>query len=282
MNLYRSQLDVERIDRPAVQHGAGPSHKVRPLIAPGDWKAIDPFLLLMEDWFSGSDFEPHPHRGIETVTYILEGNLEYRDNHGTEETIPPGDVQWQVAGRGLVHHGEPPPGEAVHLLQLWINLPARDKLVPADTQSLHSAAQPVRREAGAEVRVFSGASGNILSSTRNHTPVTMVEITLDPGAAVEQEVPAGFRAFVLPISGTGNVGTSQAAIATGEIAWLAASELDGVVSLTAGANGLKALLFAGQPLGEPVAAHGPFVMNTVEQLSQGFAEYRATGERFGL
>lgn len=277
------ELTVERVDRPPIHPGVGPTHKVRPLIEPGQWQATDPFLLLMEDWISGpSAFEPHPHRGIETITYQLEGDQKYWDNQGGDEVLPAGDIQWQVAGRGLVHHGEAINDQPIHLLQLWINLPAKDKFMPVDTQQLRAGAQPTRREGGALIRVLSGRSGDIVSTTRNRTPITMVEIDLEPGAHVTQEVPAGFKAFVAPLSGRGAVGASQVELAAGEIAWLSPVDADGRVSLVAGSAGLKALVVAGKPLGEPVAARGPFVMNTKEQLDQAYAEYRATGDRFGL
>lgn len=277
------ELNVDRVDRPPIHAGVGPTHRVRPLIEPGHWRATDPFLLLMEDWVDGaSNFEPHPHRGIETVTYQLEGAQKYWDNQGGDAILSAGEIQWQVAGGGLVHHGEPINDQTIHLLQLWINLPAKDKYMPVDTQHFRVMDQPVRSEDRALIRVLSGRSGDVVSTTRNRTPITMVEVTLEPGARVAQEVPAGFKAFVAPLSGSGAVGASQTAMTAGEIGWLSPSQQDARISLVAGAAGFRALVFAGKPLGEPVAARGPFVMNTIEQLDQAYADYRAAGDRFGL
>ncbi len=274
--------DVARIDTPEIGRGMSDAHRVRQLVPPGDWAATDPFLLLMEDWFPEGVFDNHPHRGIETVTYVIDGTIEHYDSHGNTGTIRPGDAQWLTTGRGLVHNERPAAGQTVHLLQLWINLPRADKLVKAHHQDLLAAATPVRREHGAEIRVFSGSSGTVTSATRNHAAVTMVEIRLEPHARVEQDLPGGFNAFVAPLEGTGAIGSSATPVRAGQVAWLTPSGDASIVALVAGEQGLRALLFAGQPLHEPVAARGPFVMNTDAELSEGFAEFRRQGERFGL
>src|SRR4051794_10610214 len=167
--------EVVRIDSPPVVRGMSDAHRVRVLVPPGDWAASDPFLLLMEDWFPAGVFDRHPHRGIETVTYVLDGTVEHYDNHGNAGSIGPGSALWLTAGRGLIHNERPAEGQTVHLLQLWVNLPRADKLVPARYQELQADALPVRREPGAEIRVFSGASGPVTAPTRNYAPVTMVE-----------------------------------------------------------------------------------------------------------
>src|SRR5215207_1437866 len=167
--------DVARVDRPEIRRGMNDSHRVRPLVEPGEWAWTDPFLLLMEDWFPEGVFDKHPHRGIETVTLVLDGIIEHYDNHGNKGTLHPGDALWLTAGRGLIHNEKPAPGQTVHLLQLWINLPRANKRVPAHYQELRAAELPVRREGGAEIRVFSGTSGTATAPTRNLTPVTMVE-----------------------------------------------------------------------------------------------------------
>ena len=137
-----------------------PQHRVRPLMPAamrGDFAATDPFLALMEDWFPRGVFGKHPHRGIETVTYVVEGRIDHYDNQGHESTILPGDVQWMTAGRGLIHNEIPAEGVTVHSLQLWVNLPAADKMTAPRYQDLAGDAVPVRRQPGVEIRVFSGA-----------------------------------------------------------------------------------------------------------------------------
>ena len=273
--------DVARVDRPVVRRGMNDSHRVRPLVEPGEWVWTDPFLLLMEDWFPEGVFDKHPHRGIETVTLVLDGIIEHYDNHGNKGTLHPGDVQWLTAGRGIIHNEKPAPGQTVHLLQLWVNLPSTDKLVSAHHQEIKAGSAPVRREPGVEALVFSGSSGEVAAPTKNHAPVTMVEVRLEPHARFEQELPAGFNGFVVALESSGTVGASETAIQASEVAWLTRSDEPSTVRFSGGENGLRVVLFAGKPLGEPVAARGPFVMNTEAELSVGFAEYRAQGDRFG-
>jgi redox-sensitive bicupin YhaK (pirin superfamily) len=154
--------------------------------------------------------------------------------------------------------------------------------VPARHQDLKADARPVRHEPGAEIRVFSGASGSVKASTLNYTPVTMVEVRLEPHARVEQDLPDGFNAFVVMLEGGGTIGSSAAAVRAGQVAWLTQSSQASTVTLASGDQGMRMILYAGQPLREPVAAQGPFVMNTEAELYASFAEFRAQGERFGL
>jgi hypothetical protein len=153
--------------------------------------------------------------------------------------------------------------------------------VSAHHQELKAESILIRREKGVEARVLSGSSGPAAAVTRNHVPVTLVEVRLEPYARFEQELPAGFNAFVAALDGSGTIGASEAAIHASEVAWLTRSDEPSTVRFAGGEQGLRAVLFAGKPLREPVAAQGPFVMNTEAELRAGFAEYRAQGERFG-
>jgi quercetin 2,3-dioxygenase len=276
--LKRSVL---KIDRPAAQQGMTPQHRVRPLMPAamrGQWAEIDPFLGLMEDWFPRGVFGKHPHRGIETVTYVLEGRI---DNQGYRGVILPGDAQWMTAGRGLIHNEVPAEGDTVHCLQLWVNLPASAKMTAPRYQELIAKDLATRREPGAEIRVFSGASGQVTASTKNHVPVTMVEIRLDPGAAVRQDLPADYNALVVVLEGAATIGEEGAAIVAGDVVWLTRGGNDGQseARLAASDKPLRALLYGGRPLSEPVVARGPFVMNTQAEIDEAYADYRAG--RFG-
>jgi quercetin 2,3-dioxygenase len=282
MTTHQPRRDVERVDRPKISRGMSDTHRVRALVPPGDWAGSDPFLLLMEDWFPDGVFDRHPHRGIETVTYVIDGAIEHYDNHGNTGRINPGDALWLTAGRGLIHDEKPADGGTAHILQLWVNLPGDAKLVPARFQELRADAVPVRREPGAVVRVFSGASGGVTAPTRNYAPVTMVEIRLQPGARVEQDLPADYNGFIVMLDGGGEIGASATEVGAGDVAWLTHSAGASAVTFAPGDQGARALLFAGKPLREPVAARGPFVMNTEDELRAGFAEFRNSGERFGL
>lgn len=280
MESTLTQREVVRIDSPAIRRGYSDAHRARALVEPGNWAASDPFLLLMEDWFPIGVFEQHPHRGIETVTYVLEGELEHYDNHGQKGRVRAGDALWLTAGRGLIHNELPLDGETVHILQLWVNLPRKDKLVSSRLQVLDAAHVPIRREGGAELRVFSGESGHATSATQNYAKVTMVEARLEPSSRIEQLLPPGYNAFVVVVSGEGTIGTS-ATVRAGQVAFLSSSEAPSAVLFASGEQHLRAILFAGYPLRESVAARGPFVMNTEEELKSAYAEYRAAGEKFG-
>ncbi len=145
------QREVSRIDTPKVQI-ISDVHRLRVLVPPGNWADTDPFLVLVEDWFTGLAFDDHPHRGFETVTYMIEGTTSHFDNHGNRGLTGPGEALWLTAGCGIVHN-EVPVGNA-HLLQLWVNLPRAQKNVPANFQELKTGNTPMRSLPGAEVIVF--------------------------------------------------------------------------------------------------------------------------------
>ena len=282
MSLFHRS--VLRIDHPEVQQGMTREHRVRPLMPAamrGDYAATDPFLALMEDWFPRGVFGKHPHRGIETVTYVIEGRIDHYDNLGHSGAILPGDAQWMTAGRGLIHNEIPAEGDVVHSLQLWVNLPATDKMTAPRYQDLAGAAMPARREPGAEVRVFSGSSGSVTAPTKTFTPVTMVEIRLDPQASVRQDLPADFNAVVVVLEGAGAIGADAKPVSAGDVAWLTRRESAAMseVEIRTAEKPLRALIYAGRPLREPVVAGGPFVMNTQAEIDQAYADYRAG--RFG-
>ena len=277
MNTPILQRSVARIDHPRVQQGMTDQHRNRPLIPPGsDPKAVDPFLLMMEDWFPRGVFERHPHRGIETITYVIEGQFDHYDNYGNKGSLMAGDVQWMTAGRGIIHVEQPAEGTTAHLFQLWVNLPAVDKMVEPRTQNLIGADLPVRRELGAEIRVFSGKSGQVNSPTKNYAPVIMIEARLEAGTRIRQELPADYTAFLVVLDGDGLVGRDRSPVRAGDVVWLTrAADALSEVEIVGGAAPLRVLLFAGRPLREPVVARGPFVMNTEEQIRQANADYQA-------
>jgi quercetin 2,3-dioxygenase len=272
---------VARIDHPSMRIGMTPQHRIRPLVHPADPAETDPFLVLMEDWFPRGVFDKHPHRGMETVTYVIEGQLDHYDSYGNEGSILPGNVQWMTAGRGLIHLEQPAENVTVHSLQLWVNLPAADKLVEPSAQNLTGADMPVRREPGAVIRVFSGKSGDVVAPTRNYAPVTMLEVQLEPGARIKEELPADYNAFIVVLEGDGSIGGERTAVRAGDVVWLTRTDGggDSEVEIAGGSVALRALLYAGRPLREPVVAQGPFVMNTEEQIREAYLDYRAG--RFG-
>lgn len=274
--------EVKRVDTPKMLPGGTASHRNRMLVSPELGSEIDPFLVLMEDWYSQGAFQNHPHRGIETVTYMLDGYNAHYDNHGNKGVIGPGEALWLTAGKGLLHNEVPIDDRPIHTLQLWVNLPRNDKLVPASFQELKNGRLPRRKLPGVEVIVFSGASGEAVSPTRNHAQVTMVEVRLEPNSFFEQELPADSNSFVVVLEGDGFIGANRAFAQSGQVAWFPYEAEESKAAFATKEKSLRAILFAGKPLGEPVVSRGPFVMNTEEEIEEAFVEFRRQGDRFGL
>ena len=244
---------------------------------------LDPFLLL--DAFRSDDpgdyiagFPPHPHRGFETVTYLLNGRMRHADSAGHEGVIEPGGVQWMTAGRGIVH-SEMPEQENGLLegFQLWINLPASHKLDPPQYQEHAADRIPLESRAGGRLRVVAGSTSQ---GTRGpvEQPLTdplYLDLCLDPDADFTEPLAPGHNAFVYVIGGAvrlEDASGSQATLQRDQLGILGAG--DGV-SLRSESEGARLLLVAGKPLGEPVARGGPFVMNTEAEVRQAFIDYQA-------
>ncbi|MEH7308495.1 pirin family protein [Neobacillus drentensis] len=269
------QRGIERIWN--VQHQQhSPIHTAGMVLDPNKMKESDPFLFLAEDFFKKGTFDFHPHRGIETVTYVIEGKLEHQDNKAGRGELEPGDVQWMTAGRGVIHIEDPAEGETVHSLQLWVNLPREHKMAEPRYQNLRAKDMPVREEEGAQIRIFSGSSGGIQSTTKNYVPVTMVEINIQPGASVTQDLPGDYHSFMYVLDGKGLFGKNKKEAEKGHVLLLEKGEAgqNSEVSMTA-EEPLRVLLYAGEPLNEPIVARGPFVMNTEEEIRQAYRDYMA-------
>ena len=261
--------------RNVVYQENSPTHKVGLVIEPGNWEETDPFLLMAEDFFERGTFGPHPHRGIETVTYVIDGNLEHYDNKMGGGELHPGDVQWMTAGKGIIHSEEPAIGEVVNCLQLWVNLPSDKKMTEPRYQNMRAEDMPVRREDGATIRVFSGSSADVIADTKNHVPVTMVEMKLDTGATVIQDLPGNYNGFLYVVAGKGTFGNEGTTGEKGQVLWLehGITAEKSEVKIHA-LEKMHIMLYAGLPVGEKVVARGPFVMNTEEQVMQAYQDYR--------
>jgi quercetin 2,3-dioxygenase len=259
-----------------TEQKVSPVHTAGPVLAPGNWVDYDPFLLLMEDKFEKGAFDVHPHRGIETLTYIIDGRIEHYDNAtGAGGILEKGDLQFMTAGRGVLHNESPLDGEKVHLLQLWVNLPRKYKMVKPRYQNMHAKDMPVREENGALIRVYSGSSGDMVSNTLNYAPVTFVEIILEKGSSIVQDLPGSYNGYIYVLEGSGTFGENKVEAKKGQAMWLGSSddsELSGI-QFTANEN-LRLVLFAGEPIKEPVVAYGPFVMNTEDEIRQAYQDYR--------
>jgi redox-sensitive bicupin YhaK (pirin superfamily) len=246
------------------------------IITPRDPRRIDPFLALAEDWFSEPGFEWHPHRGIETVTTVLDGVLEHGDNLGNAGALEPGDIQWMTAGRGIVHRELAFRNDHVHTLQLWINLPAKHKMVQTGYQDLRAAARVRTETPGVTVDVVAGGALGTTSAYVNHSRIQGAILTIAPGARLEYELPAGHRAFFYVLSGRARIG--ERVVNAGQIGW-SDPAADGSASITVRSatadEDACVMTYSGTPLREPVVMGGPFVMNSRDQIEQAYRDFHA-------
>ncbi len=269
------------VDGQSTRDGAG-VELVR-LIGQPALMDLDPFLLLdafrsdrPDDYIAG--FPPHPHRGFETVTYILDGRMRHRDNRGNEGVIEAGGIQWMTAGRGIVH-SEMPEQEQGMLegFQLWINLPSTHKMAPPAYQEHAAAAIPVERRDGASVRVIAGETsvGTRGPVSQPLTAPLYLDVDLESGARFDETVGAGHSVIVYLIDGEISLGDDDSGkdrVRRDQLAVLGPGD---AVSLHAPGQAARFLLIAARPLNEPIARAGPFVMNTEAELRQAFADYQA-------
>lgn len=268
---------IDRIEQP-IERGASEQVEAKRLILRDDFARQSPFLRFSEDWFAApGEFETHPHRGMETVTLVLEGALHHRDHTGAEGVLRPGDVQWMTAGRGVLHSEMPHGRERAHTLQLWLNLPAAAKMVPPHYVDQPLATVPVRRLPGVEVRVYAGASGDIRHASGSHWPMILLDIAIEAAHRFEAEIPAAYRAFVYVLQGGAQLGADRRHVRAPHVAWFEPGAIAAAADTIsfAAEEPFRCLLYAGPPIEEPVVAYGPFVMNTVDEIRQAFADYQS-------
>ncbi|MBV9582208.1 MAG: pirin family protein [Chloroflexi bacterium] len=252
---------------------------------------LDPFIHL--DQMGEVEYAPgeargtswHPHRGFETVTYMIDGTFEHHDSNGGGGVITNGDTQWMTAGAGILHIERPPEqlvmsGGLFHGLQLWVNLPSRDKLSAPRYQDIRAdrVALLTSPDGGALVRVIAGEVDGHAGPGVTYTPISVVHATLQPGAEVDIPWRPDFNALVYVLSGKGAVGAERRPIRTGQLAVLGAGDAIRVAadrSQDSHTPALDVYIMGGQPIGEEVAWYGPFVMNTHEELARAFDDYRS-------
>jgi quercetin 2,3-dioxygenase len=254
----------------------------RLIIPPGNWEAADPFLLMVEDFFhTPAGFPDHPHRGIETVTFVLGGELRHADNRGNSGVLGETDVQWMTAGSGIIHAELPHQESTVHSLQLWLNMPSDRKMMPSGYQDLHGAESVIAADDGVSVRVLSGNVDGVEASTINVVPVLYLEVTMQAGKRVKLPIPASYNGFVHVLEGSIEAGADAEQGKTGDVLWLDYPETEsGDSRLTIAAlTRSRFLLVTGRPIREPVVAYGPFVMNSAQDIREAFEDYQAG--RFG-
>jgi redox-sensitive bicupin YhaK (pirin superfamily) len=268
---------------PAINTSDGAGVRLRRSLGSNEHTRLDPFLMLDEfssmnpgDYIAG--FPAHPHRGFETITYILDGHMRHEDHLGNQGDLKSGGVQWMTAGRGIIHSEMPQQLEGrMRGFQLWINLPAREKMKPAGYRDIQPEEIPVRTlPGGGTAKVIAGRldadgvqiDGPIAGLT---TEPLYLDIALPPGASFTQAIPRGHNAMAYVFEGQLQLTGTDSLLATHSAAILADGDL---AALTAGSDGARFLLLAGRPIGEPIVQHGPFVMNTVAEIKQAILDYQ--------
>jgi redox-sensitive bicupin YhaK (pirin superfamily) len=265
-----------RLRGQATSDGAGVS--LTRVIGTQQLPALDPFLMLDE---FGSDrpgdsiagFPAHPHRGFETVTYMLDGRMRHKDNHGNEGLLTPGSVQWMTAGRGIVHSEMPEQEEGMMRgFQLWVNLPAKDKMGAPAYQEFAPERIPVAQPApGVSAKVIAGRIGEVEGPVKQPaTEPSYFDLALDAGAAFEHALPSEHNAFAYVYEG--EVASGDAVAGKGELLVLGAGD---AVRFEGRAPKSRLILVAGRPINEPVARYGPFVMNTQAEIVQAVNDFQA-------
>jgi quercetin 2,3-dioxygenase len=269
-----SRRSISRIETlaPPAAGGIGRGHTAVKVVQPTALDSSDPFVLLMDDRF---DFETrrriggaHPHAGLETVTLILEGTLRDRD----VGDLAAGDAIWMTAGRGIIHNEDVEASGRVRILQLWIALPARDRVLEPQFEIIRSDAVPVVHRGDAEARLYSGTSGSASSPTRNRVPTTMIDLSLEPNARFEQDLPPAYNGFIYMLDGSVRIGGDV--LAASQVGWIAPPS-SRELAIAAQYNGARLVLYAGQPLREPLTQQGPFVAATPAELIELSRRFRA-------
>ncbi|MEV4711057.1 pirin family protein [Micromonospora sp. NPDC049374] len=291
------RLDESTAFRPVRRLTTAPSgfegegFPVRKAFAGVPMSELDPFIML--DQMGEVDYAPgepkgtswHPHRGFETVTYIIDGIFDHQDSHGGGGTITNGDTQWMTAGSGLLHIEAPPEhlvvsGGLFHGTQLWVNLPGAAKMSPPKYQDIrgNEAALLTTPDGGALIRVIAGEIAGHRGPGSTYTPITVTHVTVEPGAQVDLPWRPDFNALVYVLGGRGTVGANGRGVRTGQLAVHGPGD-----ALRFKANArqdsrnqtLDLYIMGGQPIREPVAHYGPFVMNTRDELIQAFEDFQA-------
>ena len=271
--------ELKRVIR-SIPTSDGAGVKLRRSLGSSQTLRHDPFLMLDEfysddpnDYLAG--FPSHPHRGFETVTYMLDGHMQHKDSGGNTGDLGPGDVQWMSAARGIVHSEMPQQSEGrMRGFQLWLNLPAKEKMKPAAYRDISSNEIPVvKLENKASIKIIAGKFGGTLGPVHGtSTDPYYLDVILPPKASVEVPLPAGHNAFLYQYEGSSFVGVKRESLENRTAALLTDGDS---VRLEGGEEGARVLALAGKPIGEPIVQYGPFVMNTREEIEQALQDYQA-------
>ncbi len=272
MNPHRKLVNI--YNPPSEQGFLGLGHTARPVIQ-ADYTESDPFIVLMDDRLNKQDEQPaggpHPHAGFETVSLLLEGDM------GDEaHRMKGGDLQLMTAGAGIIHTETIERKASMRLLQLWLNLPKKDRWAKPRVQDLPLEKVPTITHNGTTIKVYSGSLAGLTSPIRNYTPLIIADIHLQPGASTVQHLPASYTAFLYVLEGSLQVGDEAKEIQQDQVGWLDRNS-DNTLSelkLTRGEIGGRVILYAGAPQGDAIVSHGPFIGDTQEDIRRLYQEYR--------
>jgi redox-sensitive bicupin YhaK (pirin superfamily) len=258
---------------PAIQKG---------WVLPVDkWADCDPFILMAEDWFKKGTFPDHPHRGFQTVTYVIDGRLEHIDNAGGRDILQAGDVQYMNAGWAARHAEDGVENDIVHTLQLWVNLPKEKKKTDTFYQNVYAEKAPVVAIPGGTLKVFSGSIAGITGPLQTIVPMTLTEINLEEGAEYIHRTPANHNAFLYVLSGDVTIGKggdeevqlNKHGVATFQYDETGDSHVESDCRLIANERRTKLLFYSGLPIKEHIVPYGPFVMNTMDEIKEAYRDY---------
>ncbi|KAK6975375.1 pirin [Biomphalaria glabrata] len=256
-------------------HEDGAGAKVRSGFGYGELRNLDPFLMIGEFICKDPEgFPDHPHRGFETVTYMLEGENFHRDFMGHKGTLRPGDVQWMTAGRGIVHC-EMPGKDLAWGLQLWVNLRKSDKMTAPAYQELEDKDIPKGEKNGVKVKVIAGEAFGVKSRVYTRTPTYYLDFKMSPGSQLDQPVPKGWNTFIYTLSGEAWFGPeTESKLCKAHHTITFNTDGDSIHVHNKSEEPCHFVMLSGEPIKEPVVQHGPFVMTAQEEIKQAFSDYR--------
>lgn len=267
--------NIVSIKTPPAQPGfLGPDHIARAVVY-REFQHSDPFILLMDDFLDKKDDEPvggpHPHAGFETVSLLLEGEI------GDEtHTMKQGDFQMMTAGSGIVHSETIEGRSRMRLLQMWLNLPKADRWTEPRVQDMSFKSAPVAEGKGVKTVLYSGAFAGVHSPVKNHVPLIVADIRLQPGAKLAESLPGSYNAFLYVIEGDVTVGDDGQVLKINQIGWLSRGTMGETSGLTivAGADGARVVLYAGEPQHDEIVSHGPFISDYQEEIKELYSDFR--------
>jgi quercetin 2,3-dioxygenase len=270
-----SKRKLVRVDTPQGQPGfLGAGHTARPVVA-GGFSQTDPFIFLMDDWLDKQDNVPvggpHPHAGFETVSLLLEGEM------GNEaHKMKGGDFEIMTAGSGIVHTETIEKKARMRLLQLWLNLPKKDRWATPRLQNLSLAHVPTSSNDSIEIKLYSGSLAGLMSPVQNYSPLIVADIIVNPGKSAQIEVPATYNSFLYVIEGSAKIGEEEKLIEKDQVGWLDLLEdaAQSALQLKAGNDGVRFVLYAAKPTGDNIVSHGPFIADTAEDIQRLYQDYR--------